>query len=235
MESKSIESGYQASNGLKRPAQWLIVLLFLALGGSACDLSASAFGPGAAVLAPGAARVVSNGTACGARVETSTRTPSLSAARAGSVANELVVGQQALQQISYDWETKLPGWTIEFLPGRTGLLGGTWPSSKKIEVYVRDGQSVADVAFTLAHEIGHAVDVSYNTDQDRAEWREARGIGSSYPWWVDCGKRDFEVGAGDFAESFAVWQVGQYSGVESHALWGDPTAAEMELMAHLAS
>ena len=95
MESKSTESSRQAPNGLKRPAHWLSLLLLLALVGSGCDLSAGAHGPGAAVLAPGA-QVVSVGTATGEQVEAS---------------YEARVGQQALQQITYDWQTKLPGWT----------------------------------------------------------------------------------------------------------------------------
>src|SRR4051794_10826716 len=72
----------------------------------------------------------------------------------------LEVGRRALERIGYPWEERLAGWTVTFVPGRAGLLGGTWTYERRIEIYVRANQSVEDVAFTLAHEMGHAVDVT---------------------------------------------------------------------------
>ena len=49
---------------------------------------------------------------------------------------------QALERIGYPWRERLPDWTVTFLPGRAGLLGGTWTYERRIEIYVRDTQSV---------------------------------------------------------------------------------------------
>jgi len=134
-------------------------------------------------------------------------------------------------RISYPWERELAGWTIEFLPGRPGFLGATWPDRKHIEVFVRDDLDDAELAFTLAHEIGHAVDVTHLDEDDRARWLRARGrLGT--PWWTGSGLSDFEVGAGDWAEAFAVWQVG---GRSLSTLSAQPDAGDLALVAELAA
>jgi hypothetical protein len=141
-----------------------------------------------------------------------------------------VLGDVALTRISYPWRDRLPGWTVEFLPGRPGLLGGTWTYEQRIEVYVRDGQSVDDVAFTLAHELGHAVDVGMLSEADRQRWVSSRRIDPSVPWWVESGATDFSSGSGDWAEAFAVWQVG---GVSHSRVASAPSSADLALVAQL--
>lgn len=140
------------------------------------------------------------------------------------------VGEQALARLSYPWRQKLAGWTVVFLPGRPGLLGGTWTYEQRIEVYVRDSQTPEEVAFTLAHEMGHAVDVTLMSEQMRQQWKDARGIDVSVPWWVDSGATDFSSGSGDWAEAFAVWQVG---GVSHTRVAPQPDAAHLALLARL--
>jgi hypothetical protein len=140
------------------------------------------------------------------------------------------VGDLALARLSYPWRQRLTGWSIVFLPGRPGLLGGTWTYEQRIEVYVRDSQTPEEVAFTLAHEMGHAVDVTLMSEQMRQQWKDARGIDHSVPWWVDSGATDFSSGSGDWAEAFAVWQVGG----QSHTrVAPQPGAAELALLARL--
>lgn len=141
-------------------------------------------------------------------------------------------GEAALATISYPWEQLLPGWTIDFLPEKSGLFGLTLVPDKRIEVYVRDNQTEALLAHVIAHELGHAIDVTLNDGPDRRAWAEARGTGSS-PWWPGNGTTDFSTGAGDFAESFAAWQVG--SGSFRSTLAGPPTDAQIELLAQLAA
>lgn len=141
-------------------------------------------------------------------------------------------GDAALESISYPWQQLLPGWTIEFLPEKSGLYGLTLVPEKRIEVYVRDSQPEALLAHVIAHELGHAIDVTLNDGPDRRAWEEARGTGSS-PWWPGNGTTDFSTGAGDFAESFAAWQVG--SGSFRSTLADPPTDAQIELLARLAA
>ncbi len=139
------------------------------------------------------------------------------------------VGAEAMTLISYDIETLLPGWTIDFQPGRTGLLGFAYFEERRIEVYVRDSHSAWDVASTLAHELGHAVDVSILDDAARWDWMNQRGIDAD--WWPAPGVADYSSGAGDFAEAFAVWQVG---GSTHSRVAGAVTDADLQLLQRLA-
>lgn len=141
------------------------------------------------------------------------------------------VAARALGLISFDWRNGLPGWELRFLDGRSGYRGLTYPEASVIEVFVRPGDTAEGLAHVVAHELGHAVDVSRLSDADRAEWAAARGYGSQAPWWVASGGSDFASGAGDFAESFAFWQAagGQWFG----DLAGPPNPAQVGLLARL--
>jgi hypothetical protein len=76
------------------------------------------------------------------------------------------------------------------------------------------------------------VDVVRLCDVGRAQWRTARGIAYDVPWWVESGATDFDSCSGDWAEAFAVWQVGGRSASRAAA---QPTAAQLRLLARLAS
>lgn len=141
-------------------------------------------------------------------------------------------GHAALAQLSYDWQARLPGWEIDFLPGRSGVIGLTFVSKQHIEVYVRSNMSDSLLAHVVAHELGHAVDVTLNTGPEREAWQHIRGIGSAV-WWPGDGATDFSTGAGDFAESFAYWQLPS-SHFRSN-LSGPPDQPELDLMAELAT
>lgn len=141
------------------------------------------------------------------------------------------LGGWALEQIDYPWSEALPGWEITFEPERSGLYGLTLVDEQRIEIYVRDGQDPDLLVHVVAHEIGHAVDVTLNDGADRRRWQEARGIGSE-PWWPGEAASDFATGAGDFAEGFAVWQAGP-----DHfrsTIGPVPTDAQLSLLAELA-
>lgn len=137
----------------------------------------------------------------------------------------------ALESITYPWQEELRGWTVEFVPGTGNIAGYTWSREERIEVFVRPGATSEDLARILAHELGHAVDVSKNTGDERREWLEIRGIDGA-AWWPGNGLADFSTGAGDFAEAFAVWQVGDddYRG----ELAGVPDAEELAFLEQLA-
>ena len=142
------------------------------------------------------------------------------------------LGTEVLAELDFAWTSRLPGWTIRFLPGREGLLGGTWTYEQRIEVYVRPEQPRHDVAFTVAHELGHAVDVALLDEVDRSAWRRQRGLDDSVPWWVESGTTDLSSGSGDWAEAFAVWLVG---GTSHSRVAPQPTPADLAIVARLAA
>lgn len=118
---------------------------------------------------------------------------------------------EALEMIAYDWERRLPGWRISFLDAREDVRGLTYSVERRIEVFVRDGDTAWDVARVVAHELGHAVDLTHGNESTRTAWRAQRGLADATPWWPGSGTADFATGAGDFAECFATWQVGSTS------------------------
>jgi hypothetical protein len=116
------------------------------------------------------------------------------------------IGAAALSQISYPWQQL--GYQIVFLGARPDLMGQTIFDQHRIEIYLRDGESKQIVAHVIAHEIGHAADVAYNTPERRREWLHLRGASTSAPWFGCDGCDDFSSPAGDYAETFSFWQVG---------------------------
>src|SRR2546421_4428475 len=116
------------------------------------------------------------------------------------------VGAAALAQISYPWQQL--GYQIVFLGPRSDLMGQTIFDAHRIEIYLRSGESQLTVAHVIAHEIGHAADVAYNTPERRQQWLNLRGASTSQPWFGCDGCDDFSSPAGDYAETFSFWQVG---------------------------
>lgn len=134
------------------------------------------------------------------------------------------VGQKAEALIHQDWQTMLPGWKVEYKGDLQGYQGMTNRLEKTIEIYVDADDSPAEVAGVLAHELGHAVDVTYLDNETRVAWLEARGMPSI--WWAGEGLDDFSVGAGDFAEAVAhLW-----TGSPTYSDHGDLTGAQMDFV-----
>jgi len=138
---------------------------------------------------------------------------------------------QALGLIAYDWQNSLKGWELRFLGARTGYRGMTYPNDRRIEVYLRDGDTAQSLAHVVAHEMGHAVDLTFFTDADRRAWISARKVSQSAPWFVASGGSDFASGCGDFAESFAWWQVGPPAWFGE--LGSPPTTAQLGILVGL--
>ncbi len=154
----------------------------------------------------------------------------LFAAAPDSTENPETLGAAALELIGYDWREQLPGWSIEFLEERPGRLGYAFFTEQRIEVYVRLDQTPEEVAEVIAHELGHAVDVSLFDNEDRATWLAVRDLDGE-PWWPEPGARsDFASGAGDFAESFAHWLLGDETRSE---LAGTPTTGQLAVLESL--
>lgn len=140
-------------------------------------------------------------------------------------------GKAALAHIDFPWEERLAGWTFQFQSATKGAYGYTLTEENRIDIYVRADQSEELLAHVIAHELGHAVDVTLNDGDARRRWQAARGIDDA-PWWPDSGAADFATGAGDFAESFAAWQLG--SGSFRSELADPPTSDQLSLIAELA-
>jgi len=136
----------------------------------------------------------------------------------------------ALGRISYPWHQL--GYRIVFMGPEPGLWGRTSQRSlSTIEIYVRPDESVDMLAHVIAHEIGHAADLVYGNDQRRSLWLELRGI-SSRPWFTCSMCQDFTTPAGDFAEIFAYWQLGDFSRSQ---LGPTPTPAQLSQLTPLFS
>jgi hypothetical protein len=149
-------------------------------------------------------------------------------APAGAAAERERVGQAALAMIDYDWQAL--GWEIAFLPERDGFLGLALGPQRRIEIFVRPSQSVDDVAHVVAHEIGHAVDLTYNDDRRRRVWLKRRGLEPRREWFGCDGCTDYATPAGDFAETFEHAMLGP-SGWQSEVapLPGDSELARLRV------
>ncbi len=141
------------------------------------------------------------------------------------------LGEETLTLIGYDWVVHLPEWRIEFLPREGSAAGYTWSHEQRIEIFVRESSTPESLARVLAHELGHAVDVSLNSPEERQQWLLQRGA-TETPWWPSSGAPDFQTGAGDFAETFAAWLVPD---LEFRSIVGPPpTGDDIALVAALA-
>ena len=95
-----------------------------------------------------------------------------------------------------------------FLQPRVGVRAMTFPAEHRIEVYARPQDDIHLLAYDIAHELGHAMDMTYNTNETRRNWMELRGIDPATPWF-GCDKcSDYSTPAGDFAETFALLLFG---------------------------
>lgn len=153
----------------------------------------------------------------------------LTAPPADAQAYAETVGQAALATIDYPIDSL--GWSIRFLPGRSGVLGLAIGPKRRIEIYVRPTHGVSDVAHTLAHEIGHAVDLTYGTAYRRDEYSRMRGLSADAKWFGCDHCTDYATPAGDFAEVFEYWLLG--AGDFRSQLLGPPDSQTLEYITTL--
>jgi hypothetical protein len=142
-------------------------------------------------------------------------------------------GLNALSTIAYPWASQLPGWEIRFHRVTDGAYGYTLSREHRIDIYVRDLEPEELLIHVIAHELGHAVDLTHNGPDERQRWLELRGAAGS-PWWPDNRAADFATGAGDFAESFAAWQTGSDREFRSQ-LAPPPTPEQRAVLSELAA
>ncbi len=111
-----------------------------------------------------------------------------------------------LAMIRFPW--KKLGYEIAFLGPRPGYRAMTIADKRRIEIYMRPGESALMQAYDLAHELGHAFDLEYNNSERRLRWLQLRGINLSTPWFGCNRCPDYSTPAGDFAETFALLLLG---------------------------
>jgi hypothetical protein len=95
------------------------------------------------------------------------------------------------------------GFTVRIAGPRFGLEGQINAANRVITLFVTPGEVAHRMAHDLAHELGHAYDLVHNTPADRAAYLARRGRPEA-EWWPGRGPSDYAVGAGDFAEVFAL-------------------------------
>ena len=133
-------------------------------------------------------------------------------------------GTAALALVRLRVQDVFPGWTIAFLPARPGLLGMTLVKARRVEIYIRLDRPLGGIAHDIAHEFGHVADVTFNNDDQRQAYLDLRNQPAG-PWWTCNGCGDLQVGAGDFAETFALWVAPAYRFYSEFA--PRPTANEL--------
>ncbi|MFP5375793.1 MAG: hypothetical protein ACLGIO_03290, partial [Acidimicrobiia bacterium] len=135
----------------------------------------------------------------------------------------------ALALVGYPWREL--GYDVAFGTARAGLRARTLLRERRIEVNARPGDPARQTAFDLAHEVAHAFDFERGTWAARSRWQQARGIDPALAWFGCNACPDLATPAGDFAESFAAWQVP--GGAFRSTLGPPPDAAQRALLAEL--
>lgn len=132
--------------------------------------------------------------------------------------------------VEFDWRAEFPDWDVEFEGERAGIRALTFPGEQRVVVYVRSDDTPDSLHRVFAHELGHVIDVERNSNSEREQWREQRGIAGNVPWWPSAEAPDFATGAGDFAETFAVLETGITT---RSTVASQPTTRDLALMREL--
>jgi hypothetical protein len=110
-------------------------------------------------------------------------------------------GEAALALVSFS-PTDV-GYTVQFAPPRAGVRAQVDPTVRRITIFLDTDDASHRVAHDIAHELGHAYDNRFLDDTLRHGWLEARGKPDA-AWWPGNQPSDYNTGAGDYAEVFAL-------------------------------
>jgi hypothetical protein len=95
------------------------------------------------------------------------------------------------------------GYRIRLVAAGGPVRAQTDRARRLITVFVRHWDPAQRVAHDIAHELGHAYDDRRLDDAQRAAYLRLRGVPHA-AWWPHGALADYGVGAGDFAEVFAL-------------------------------
>lgn len=159
-----------------------------------------------------------------------TGSASVSQPRAGTGVGRTVAQRGAAALASLAFPYRDLGYRVVFTAGRSGELGVTNSRDRRITIFVRPGQTDLSLRATLAHELGHALDFRYGSEDRHRRYREIRGLPGGQ--WYPCSRcDDFASPAGDFAEVFAASLVG--TGDFRSRLAGPPSPTQLRALAEL--
>jgi hypothetical protein len=126
------------------------------------------------------------------------------------------VGQKALKVIEWDWQSRLPDWTIRFGGKRSGFLAMSNSDIRVIDVWIRKDQTLKEIASIIVHEASHAYEKRYFTDEMRKTWMKIRSMPVKTQWSPSCILcSDYKYGVGDLAESISWTLLSPETGFKS--------------------
>ena len=133
---------------------------------------------------------------------------------------------EALALISFPWQQL--HYNIVFLAPKDGVRAMIFPADRRIEVYARPSDDSRLLAYDIAHELGHAIDITFNTAKPASNgWQPGASI--RHTPWFGCNRcSDFKTPAGDFAETFAFLLLGP--GNFSGRIASAPTAEQIPIL-----
>jgi hypothetical protein len=111
------------------------------------------------------------------------------------------LGERALQEI--DVTPQALGFQLRVLPARGQTTTTVDLRARVITAAIRPGDPAERVAHALAYQLGHAYDALRLDDAQRDAYLRAR-TRTGAPWRPPAGGSDLDLGAGDFAEVFAL-------------------------------
>src|SRR5437879_13554146 len=85
-----------------------------------------------------------------------------------NIAEAFVREKAALALIEFPWQQLQ--YDIVFMAPRHGVRAMTIPSEHRIEIYARPDDDAQLLAYDIAHELGHAIDMTFNTGETRKKW-----------------------------------------------------------------
>lgn len=149
--------------------------------------------------------------------------------------------EEALARVEdqLDLEALIPGWTIE-IGGPSSSIGGTAnPDADVIAINANSGRSVDDYEITLLHEIGHAVDDVWMSEDQRDEFRALRGHDPDLVWGpvdpLSVGGDRWRNSAEDFAEVFVAFVLGNDYSIMSELAAPQPSDDDLLAFCELVS
>jgi hypothetical protein len=92
---------------------------------------------------------------------------------------------------------------VELRPRRPGFEARYDAARRTATLFASSSTAPHRLAHALAHELGHAIDLDGLRPSDRRAYLARRGRPGA-AWWAHEDASDYDVGAGDFAEVFAL-------------------------------